>query len=84
MKKLKLNVSDLQVESFDIEVKNRFSNGTAKGYGDTDTCLEPPCTSPVTCVYTCTAGCGQTANCTQDQTCGCQTQLITDCGFPCE
>ena len=86
MKKLKLNLEDLRVESFQTTPDDPWlARGTVRGYGDTPECT----TNPVTCEVTCNTACAQPGcptyqcggtewtNC--DPSCG-PTQCYTDCG----
>ena len=93
MKKLKLNLGDLKVESFEIN-SNKIVKGTIKGEGPTEPVplceysLDGPPTCWNTC-ETCGASCPITCNPTCDEiscnglscdlTCGCPP----DTKFPC-
>ena len=83
MKKVKLNISDLRVESFETVSSKVNNKGTAKGFGDTYTCIEPPCTQvgcPSNDCTNVTCGCPNTeqVTCPRD----CTIQIIT-CIEPC-
>ena len=90
MKKLKLNLDDLRVESFDTSSMVNLPNGTVHGQVFTETCAtwEDSC-SPTgafaeTCWDTCTGDatadlCGGTPGCTNDTcywTCQCADQSV--------
>ena len=79
MKKLKLDLDDLKVESFETTPETGNPRGTVVGYGDTFgrcetfdliTCFEPCETSTCghTCARTCNNTCGSTCGCTDTDT----------------
>jgi hypothetical protein len=84
--KLKLNLDDLTVDSFDTTLSER-PKGTV--FGEQCTCYTnctcpgcPTCdgTCPNTCAYTCDdVSCNGTCNCGTDNTCG-YSCYHTDCG----
>ena len=75
MKKLKLNIDDLKVESFEIgNSRNSIPKGTVKGQEQESgghICWVPPVTSPNTCQNTCGNSCEGSCALTCDDTCGC-------------
>jgi hypothetical protein len=90
MNKLKLNLDELSVESFDT-TKSEKSKGTV--FGEQCTCYTqctcpgcPTCdgTCPATCPYTCDdascgASCGGSCDCSNDYTCEGCTQYDATC-----
>ena len=86
MNKLKLNLDELSVESFDT-TRNEKATGTV--FGEQCTCYTqctcpgcPTCdaTCPATCAYTCDdASCGGSCDCTYDYTCEGCTQYDATC-----
>ena len=70
MKKLRLNLEELSVETFDPEIAPEAARGTVRGYNTAQVCGHTP---DGFCPY-------DTAECsvdTCDHTCGCQT--FADC-----
>ena len=92
MKKLKLDLDDLKVESFETTPEVSNSRGTVVGYGfntfgrcetfDLLTCFEPCETN--TCGHTCANTCANTCGSTCGNTCGatCGSTCGSTCGCP--
>jgi len=95
MKKLKLNIDDLKVESFEVNQKNDNSKGTIKGFATATIVTRPEggpdcpgnATDPFyheTCdyAYTCAGTCDVTCPNTCDVTCG--STCGSTCGMSCD
>lgn len=80
MKKLSLDLGDLEVESFPIRV-NDEERGTVEGYYPTATCDETCPNSCVSCVNTCLNTCPNSCweTCATCQTCEFHCTHITVC-----
>jgi hypothetical protein len=92
MRKLKLHVDQLCVESFQTADADR-PLGTVMGNNDSivdpgcvtyeTACPDPTCHANTQCCsgYTCAYTCGSTCGCggTRLRTCGCPTEFYTDC-----
>ena len=93
MRKLRLEIADLKVESFDTHTGSRVHGGTVHGRirnqdpGYIETYDECGGATPYSCEYGCggaTASCGGTCDNTCPASCGCYSQNPWDtCGYLC-
>ena len=82
MKKLKLNLDELKIESFETSVQKPNNKGTIHGNITGNTCDEPTCAgtcpeNPCPTNNTCETDCGQ-------NTCGGMTCVDTACVHTCD
>lgn len=81
MRKLKLNLEDLKVESFETTTESSDARGTVFGYSTTGNQIDCGCdTTPDTCDLNFCGGGGGGGDSTNESTCATGSQIICECG----